>query len=223
MNFIIMRNLTFAFGILVLIASCKKDSKDDFRKITITGSVYDSTGRVGMANVPVKIFWYGPVTQETSIGSTISNSQGNYSFQTKIDISRFKDQNLIVHAIVPNGYISIHDMEHTSVGASTVGYSELLKMPRFDMYQKSNLAIQMQRTATDSFSEIHVYYNYGGRNYWVYLANNPGGSVTYNVTTVAGLSTKVHWAKKYASGSTTSFQDSIICLPNTSNSITIPY
>jgi len=89
--------------------------------------------------------------------------------------------------------------------------------------QKSNLAIQMQRTATDSFSELQVYYNYGGRNYWVYLGNNPAGSVTYNVTTVTGLSTKVHWVKKHSSGSTTTFQDSIICLPNTSNSITIPY
>jgi hypothetical protein len=219
-----MRNILLTLTIFVLITSCKKDKNENFKQVVILGSVYDSSNRIGMKNVPVKVYWYGPAMQETQIDSTKTDAQGNYSFKTTIDILRFSNQSLEVAAVVPNGFISMHDLEHSTVGASTVGYSEMMYMPLFAMYEKTNLTINLQRTTNDTFSEFQLYYNYGGRDYWVNIENNrPTGTILYNVVTAVGVKTKVHWTKKLSSGAITTFQDSISVLPNTANSITVAY
>jgi hypothetical protein len=115
-------------------------------------------------------------------------------------------------------------MTHTGVGASISGYSETLSLQRFVMYQKTSIAIQLQRNSNDSFTEFQLYYNYGGRDYWVNLGNStPSNSLTYTVSSAVNEQTNVRWIKKHSNGTSTMYRDSIIPLSNQVNSITIPY
>jgi hypothetical protein len=219
-----MRNILYTMTILLLITSCKKEKTENLKQVTISGFVFDSSNRVGMSNVLVRIYWYSPGLQETIIDSARTDAQGNYLIKTTIDILRFNNQSLEVAAIVPNGFISIYDLGHPTVGASTVGYTEAMHMLPFIMYEKANLTINLQRTFNDAFTDFQLYYNYGGRDYWVNLDNNrPTGVITYNVVTAVGVKTKVHWTKKLSSNTTTTFQDSISVLPNAANSLTVTY
>jgi hypothetical protein len=219
-----MRSLLPALPVLLLMDSCKKDSKENFKQMIFSGSVFDSSNHVGLANIPVNINWFGTGVDETVFASAKTDAQGNYSIKTTIDIRRFNDQALEVLATVPGDFISVYDQEHPTVGASVHGYFETIQLPRFAMYQKSNLSINLQRNLNDNFTELQVYYNYDGRDYWANFGNSkPTGSTTFNVTTATGLQTRVHWIKKLSSGATTTFQDSLVCFPNTANSITIPY
>jgi hypothetical protein len=108
-------------------------------------------------------------------------------------VASFKIQSLKVAAVVPNGYISVYDLKHQRVGASTVGYSEMMRMPCFLMYEKSNLTINLERTPNDTFTDFELEYNYDGRDNWVNIGNNRStGAVTYNLITAAGVKTKLH-------------------------------
>ena len=220
-----MRITLISLAIFMFITSCRKTNNgEDYRNITISGTVFDSSNRVGMADVTVRIFWYGPQFQETPVDSVKTNEQGNYSIKLPIDISRFKDQSLTVAAVVPEGFISVVDIEHPNVGASIVGYSEFMDLPDFPMYQKTNLAINLSRTSNDAFTELGLYYNYGGRDYWANFGNSkPTGSVSFNVSTASGVQTNVYWKKKQSSGDITMFRDSIIPKSGIANTITIPY
>lgn len=219
-----MRNLLLYFSFLCLVASCKKNSQGNYKQVNISGSVFDSSGRSGLANIPVKMYWYGPGDERTNIDSTTTDAKGNYSFKTKIDLLRFSNQSLEVGSVVPKGFISLHDLEHPTVGVSIFGYSEIMSLQAFVMYQQANLSIHLEKHLADSFSEFELYYNYGGRDYWVNIDNSkPTGSVTYKVNTAAGVETNIHWSKKLTSGTTTTFKDSLICSPAISNTITLKY
>jgi hypothetical protein len=226
-KFEIMRNLLFGLTILLLIASCKKDDKEHFKQIIFSGSVYDSSNHVGLANVPIKVNWFatGTGAPDMVFASATTDAQGNYSIKTTIDIRRFSDQAIEIKATVPSDFISVYDLEHPTVGASLHGYmGGIIQLPPFGMYQKANLSINLRRTLNDNFTEFYLYYNYdSNRDYWVFGGNNPTGSMTLNVNTAARAQIRVHWMKKFSSGATTTFQDSVICLPGASNSITIPY
>ena len=177
-----------------------------------------------MANIPIKIYWYGPGLQEKMIDSIKTDAQGNYVYRQQIDISRFSNQSFEVAAVVPNGFISFHDIEHPTVGASLLGYSGTFSLPRFVMYQKTNVTINLQRNSNDAFTEFQLYYNYGGRDYWLNFDNlKPSTSLKYNVSTAAGVKTYVHWLKKQSSATSTMYRDSLIPLSNQVNSITIPF
>jgi hypothetical protein len=80
-----MRNLLFILSILFLIASCNKENlHENFKQITISGSVFDSSGRIGMANTPVRILWYGPGIQETPLDTIKTDAQGTIYMQSKL-------------------------------------------------------------------------------------------------------------------------------------------
>lgn len=210
--------------LFLCIVSCKKNNDADFKEVTISGMIYDSTAHKGINNVPIVVKWYGPGIEEYTIAVTNTDAQGNYTVHTKIDISRFSNQTLEVHGIIPSGYLSTADQEHTSVGVSINGYGPNMVLPRLSMFEKASLAINLQRTGNDNFTKLLLTYYYGDRYYWVNTETYvPTGNKTYTVAAAAGKMAIVKWTKEYASGATITFQDSVMILPNTANTITVAY
>jgi hypothetical protein len=208
--------------------SCSRDSSEQLRQVTITGSVYDSSNRVPMKNVTVLMTWYNAAGQGNIVDSVKTDAQGNFSIKTIFDLMRFNTQTLEIAAVVPNGFISIFDLDHTTVGASFKGFGAMdtWRLAPFIIHQKADLTINLQRNGNDNFNDIELTYNYhiGSRNYWVNLGSSrPNGSMTRKVVTAAGVKTRVSWKKNFSSGPVTSFQDSTIVLANTANSITVGY
>ncbi len=219
-----MRNLLYIIALVILLFSCKKE-KSTLRQVRFTGSVLDATNGVGISNVIVKMYWSNLVSSlETPIDSTSTDSQGNYVFEQTIEISKFDEHSLETFAVVPSAYISTLDLEHTTVGVSTLGIqSDKLQMIPLFLYPKAQLRIKLNRTMTDTFAQFQVFYNYGGRNYWAALTNGSiSGTQTYDVFTAGHIQTRVFWKKIFNSGSSTQ-ADSIICLPTAANEIIMNY
>lgn len=212
--------------IIAFLASCSRDAANTNRQMNISGSVYDSSNKKAMPSVKVRMYWVNESFREIPVDSVYSDAQGKFSFSAEINLARFESQTLIVEAVVPGKYLSVHDMDHPAVGAAFKGFGDrsTWQLQPFAMYEKADLTINLQRNANDNFSELVLSYNHGNRDYWVNLTNTrPTGNMTYQVITAASVKTKVGWKKKFSAGTTASFLDSINVLANTANSITVGY
>jgi hypothetical protein len=218
-----MRISFLILGSLFLVASCKKD-KERLSQVTFSGSIIDSSTKTGIPNVTIKMNWYHSTTsKETPVDSTVTDALGNYSFNSNIDVYLFNTEILDVNAVIPDAYVDHQDLTHSTVGISILGIqSNHLKLLPLYLSPKAFLTITLNRTMSDSFNEFYLFYDYGDRSYWLVSGNLPFAQ-TYNVVTVAGVQTKLHWTKKLFSGSTINAHDSITCLSNVVNQITMNY
>lgn len=194
------------------------------KQVTFSGAVIDSSAKTGISNVTVKRYWRPSTSsKQTPIDSTITDAHGNFSFTSNIDVSRFGNEALDIVAVVPSTYVCPQDLDNSTEGWSIFGVqsSELSGLSIY-LFPKAILTITLKRTMNDSLNEFSLYYDYGNRAYWLTIGNFlPAPS--YNVVTAAGITTRVHWTKKSSTGSTTNAHDSITCLTNGLNQITMNF
>lgn len=191
----------------------------------VSGIVYDSTNHIGMRGLAVKA--YTRDDPNTILGSTITDSQGNFKLTFSVDISIFATQTISVTTDVPNGYMDLIEKSQPHTGFGIWMYVPELTNNKLCLFKKTELAVTFQRTYTDLFSEMESTYRYSDwYNYGLPIikhTTNLSNPLIHHIETAAGTFTKIWRTKKLPSGGETTFRDSIFCLPDVTNSITIDY
>jgi hypothetical protein len=221
------------FCFLALIAasvSCKKETcQGNCADITFSGRLIDSSSSRGLAKISIKVYWQDRAVcysrPELDVFNTKTDNDGNFSFTTPIDTSRFGRYALYVSTPVPSGYIpdgylgdpiNQDNVLKESLSTYTTSFANI----RFILYQKTTLNIQLVRTQNDIFSGFDLDYYYGFVHLGLYT---PVNITTFSRATAANVFTKITWTKGYGFGQTSSFVDFIKCTANTNNSIIISY
>ncbi len=152
---------------------------------------------------------------------------GIFKLTFSADINIFKTQLVNISTDIPDGYISIFEKSQSEVGFSIWAYVPELSDQKLVLFEKADLTVTFNRTNTDVFDEMKSTYNYSEwYNYGIPVIqhdDNLPNPVTYHIETAAGTYTKIFRTKKLPSGQVTTFRDSVFCLPNTTNGITINY
>lgn len=209
----------FAIGFFAFaFSSCKKDST--FKSITVSGVVIDSSTGGRIANTTCELYWANQYQSKISdLTTTTTDANGNFTIETKIDVSKFSEGNvLVVEAKTPSGYFNQGDWDLSRTKGVVSGYQKT-SAHRLWFYQKTNLAITLRRTFNDSYTTFGFYHNW---NILIPISNFQAPLTVFNVFVPAGPYNYVRWVK-VTGGTLTSFQDSIRCLPAVNNAITVNY
>jgi len=225
-------------GLLVITAtsvSCKKETcQGNCANISISGTLIDSSTSRGLAKVPINVYWQDQGVcyscPQIDVLNAKTDNDGNFSFTTSIDTSRFGRYALYVSAPIPPGYIPDGYLgdpinQENLLKESLSNYTSSFDNIRFILYQKTNLNIQLVRTQNDIFTgfDLDYYYDFTHLGLYTYTGPPPVSVTSFSRATAANVFTKIIWTKGYGFGQTSSFVDSIKCTVNTNNSISIPY
>ena len=225
-------NLAIAAMLSLLIASCTKEKIGKCRancaNIIISGQAWDSSYRKGLANLPVKLYWqdagWCPICPENIIANSKTDADGRFYFNMSIDSSRFHGNALHIAVTMPTDYIA--NVSHNGFMKASIGqYVPSVQNIRFHMYEAAKLNIKLQRTQTDNYIGFELYYlfDYTRGGIYGYFGPPPSLYTDFNVTAAANVYTKVSWQKWHSPGVISTFVDSIKCVANTNNSITLEY
>ncbi|HMK19724.1 MAG TPA: hypothetical protein VK492_16090 [Chitinophagaceae bacterium] len=233
-----MKKIKFAmiantfFIMLLLIVSCSKEKIEKCRgncaNIIISGKVWDSSNRKGLANTTVKIYWQDAgvcyICPEDVIGTSKTDGEGNFYINMSIDSSRFHGNRLHIEAPLPGGYIA--NGSYNGVLRESIGqYNQSFQNIKFTMYQAAKLNIKLTRTQTDNYIGFELYYlfDFTRGEIYGYFGPPPSLYTDFNVTAAANVYTKVSWQKWLSPGVTSTFVDSIKCIVAGPNTITLNY
>jgi hypothetical protein len=235
-----MINLAISAMLSLLIASCTKEGVDKCRSncaiIIISGQAWDSSYRKGMANIPVKVYWQDAgmcfICPENIIANSKTDANGRFYFNMSIDSSRFHGNGLHIAVTMPTGYISNGSVGYISNGsnggnmdAAIYQYTSSVRNIRFHMYESAKLNIKLQRTQTDNYIGFDLNYRFDFTRFGIYgyFGPPPSAYTDFNVATAANVYTKVSWQKWLSPGVISTFVDSIKCVANSNNTITLNY
>ena len=227
-----MINLVVAAILSLLIVSCTKARIEKCRancaNIIISGQVWDSSNRKGLAKIPVKVYWQDAgicyLCPENVIAVFKTDDQGRFSLDMAIDSSLFHGNRLRISATMPGGYIA-NGSHNGFLEKSFIQYRQFYKNLKFTMYQAANLNIKLQRAQTDNFIifELDYVFDFTRLGIYYYNGSAPVSVSSFNVVTGSGVFTKISWRKVHGVGMFSTFVDSIQCLANTNNSIILNY
>lgn len=225
---------------LIFLTSCSKEGIEKCRgncaNIIISGQAWDSSYRKGLANLPVKLYWQDAgwcyLCPEDVIADSKTDASGRFYFNMSIDSSRFHGNALHIAVTMPNGYISNASVGYISNGpnsrnmdAAIYQYTPSVQNIRFHMYESAKLNIKLQRTQADNYIgfDLNYLFDFTTNGIYGYFGPPPSAYTDFNVTTAANVYTKVSWQKWPSPGVISTFVDSIKCVANTNNSITLNY
>jgi len=216
--------LVFLISVFLLV-SCKKQEIKNIKQIIVSGVVYDSTNHSGMAGRLVKAYFRDDPS--IYLATSTTDTHGNFTIDLLLDVNVFNTQTVSISTDVPAGYLSIFDKTQSQLGFGIWDYVPEISYQKLVLFKEADLAITLQRTQAELFTEMETLYRYSewqGYGIPIIQFNAIQSSpITYHVKTAAGTYTKITGTKKLASGSTTTYKDSIFCLPNVSNSLLINY
>jgi hypothetical protein len=214
----------------MLIFSCSKN-KDQCHgncvDVEISGQVFDSSNRTGLSNMPVKIIWADSGSSIEDIGNGTTDNAGNFKIKATIDTSKFAPSTRIVVLVkIPAGYITAGNVRpnpNDEAEKYIYQYTGNIAGLQFVFYQQAILTVNFQRTQSDVFSYFESRYQFEEPQLKFVSANSPLTTNVYTLYTAANIYTKVSWLKAYASGQIAGYSDSVKCLANSVNSITVNY
>ena len=228
----LIKTVGILLSALALFNSCTKDGIEKCRancaNILISGQVWDSSYRKGIANHPVKLYWQDAgvcyICPEDVIANFKTDVNGRFHLNLSVDSSRFHGNRLHIAAELPAGYIS-NGSHNGFVDRSIRQYRQSIQNIKFTMYHATKLNIKLERRQTDNFIAFDLYYlfDFTRGGIYGYYGPPPLPVTNFNVVAAANVYTKVSWQKVYSPGVFSTFVDSIKCVANTHNSIVIGY
>ena len=231
-KFNILKAAGLSLAALIFLASCSKEGIEKCRgncaNIIISGQAWDSSYRKGLANLPVKLYWQDAgfciLCPEDVIANSKTDANGRFYFNLSIDSSRFHGNRLHVAVTMPAGYIA-NGGYNGLMDESIAQYISSVQNMRFHMYESAKLNIKLQRTHTDNYIrfELHYLFVFTTGGIYGYFGPPPSPYTDFNVIAAANVYTKVSWQKWLSPGVISTFVDSIKCVANTNNSITLNY
>src|SRR5688572_28080431 len=216
--------------ISMLIFSCSKN-KDQCNgncvDLEISGQVFDSSNHVGLSNMPVKIIWADSGSPIEDLGNGTTDNAGNFKINVTIDTSKFAPATTVVVLVkIPAGYITASNVRpnpNDEAKKYIYQYTGNMAGLQFIFYQQAFLTVNFQRTQSDSFTYFESLYQFEEPLLKFVSANSPLTTNVYSLSTAANLFTKISWLKAYTSGQIAGYSDSVKCLANSVNSITVNY
>ncbi len=221
--------------LIILGFCCKKQTcEGNCAGINISGRLVDSSGSIGLAGVPIKVYWQDRgicyVCPEIDVSKSKTDRDGNFSFTISVDTSRFGGYALYVSIPIPSGYIPDGYLgepinQEYVLKESFSSYAPSFSNIRFVLYQKTDLSIQLLRAQSDIFTSLDIDYRYDFTylGLYTYTGPPPADVESFKIVTAANVFTKILLVKAYGFGQTSTFTDSIKCTSNSNNKIVITY
>lgn len=231
--------LLVLFFVAIAFCSCKKESATDCsgkcKKIKVKGRVFNGSTNAGLSGVNITVSWYLPsntgcylcVLDQNATTSGKTNQNGYFEIPISIN-SSLNNYEIRVSPDQVVGYYFKSPIWANPQKPETYQNIEIKYL------QETTLKINFHRNQTDSF--LLFYTGFSVKN------NNPGidslifsnnffsrnmqqsfSDTSITLLTVANLYTKISKNKKRNVSVTNTTYDSIICIPNYNNEITINY
>ena len=225
---------------LFLLHSCKKDVPNcevNCYGTNFSGIVFDQSNNQPLANQMVsfslqkKQYCFGCTSYD--LGSTISDADGRFSFKKLVDSDYFTDYNFLVTLTLSSKYLLFPapvEAGPPAIQTASIRFAyndtSMFNNLRFGLFPKTLLTVNLHRINPIApqypFSAFTIAFgNAGSGSTFVQSPANADTTFTYN--TSAGLFTTITVATRTPLDSAVMKSDSIMCLPNTANSITISY
>lgn len=222
-----MNKFLFISAAIFLLSSCKKQHPTDLYNMEISGFVFDSTHQTGVSNVQVRAFWQGSGGPSAEIKTGTTDAQGKFRLKLFVDTSRLRQENIVVSIFAPENYIS-YGHPQVQEASSIKSYATEVQVQRFILFEKALVTIsfrRMQNDAVEDFKSSYSFFEGDSHDLLQFTSATPMpiGISYIDLKTAAGAYTKVSWTKKLASGSVVTYKDSILCRPNTTNSIMVDF
>lgn len=233
----------FSIFVAILCSSCNVlfDAKDSglFTKcdgsncydITIGGSITDKSNQKVRQDIPVTLTWMNPVFAESTesvIDVQHCDLQGAFAFANSIDTTNFNKGYFLKISIPQNANYLAYPKGNAYSAYSTRDLNALKSLP-YEVFTRTTLQIVLVREKNDALESMSVcHYFRKDMGYTDRTITKTGNTFNYplnatlSVETAAGIKTYISWTKKVY-GTTTTYNDSIICSANRSNYYQLKY
>ena len=209
--------------LLFVLFSCRKEvaieeCSQNCATYNIKGKFYDAVNNVGFSNIPVELKWNYfryciSCPRSRQVYSGRSDENGNFDFSINIDTTFFNDYSLELTAPKISNYF---DLFSRSIYRNDLQNDSIIKV---GYYPIGNLKLNLHRIETDSIIKMsisHIWKGIGTDEYinqLDYFGESPNLIIdsSFNIETVADLSTKIVIKIFKFNGNQTEIVDSIVC------------
>lgn len=231
--------LIIVFLLSIVLFSCKKENGIDCRgnckQIKVKGRVFDATTNAGLSNISISVSWYFPsssgcyfcVLNQSATSNSVTNAGGYFEVPITIDPT-LNNYEISISASQAVGYYAYSPSWANPQKPESYQNVEIKCLP------KATLKLNFHRNQTDSFqlfyAGLSIKNNNPGadsllsfNNFFSRNMQQPLSDTSVTIITVANLYTKISKNKKRSNSIINTTYDSVICIPNYSNEITINY
>ncbi len=226
--------------VVITVCSCRK------QKLTCTGNCTDVkfAGRIinKATNTPIsdqkveaRVSHSGIcfLCNANVVGTAKSGRDGWFNITGKIDSTIFNDKHILVAMKTPDNYITYP--EPVGAGLTTTQLYESISFYNIDrtsmenisftFYPKVLLKILLHRISPVSTrKDIMLEFTFDDKlSIWGIMESEARSDTSITINTTANMFTKIKSYKTDAANVLTTKTDSILCLPNANNSISITY
>lgn len=223
------------FFVAMLFSACKKEliakkCVENCETYNIKGKLNDAVSNAGLANTTIELKWnyfryciICPRDVKVYTGRTDAN--GNFAFAVNVDTTFFNNYSLALSSPKNNNYFELFPKSLKQIDLQNDSFIQV------NYYPIANLKLNLRRTSSDSLQNLimsHLWKVPASIEYiriQDYFGTTPKiiRDTTFNLQTIAGISTKVVINMVYANGNRAEISDSIVCDRNTTSTLNINY